>query len=85
MSPLSLELSDSTTESHPVTVKVQHLVPVEEAPDPSSGLYRSNILSDEEFNRSASKGRKIESIKAKYVVGCDGARSWTRKYAVSSV
>ncbi|KAJ7815418.1 FAD binding domain-containing protein [Mycena olivaceomarginata] len=78
MSPLSLELSDSTTESHPVTVKVQHLVPVEEASDPSSGLYRSNILSDEEFNRSASKGGKIESIKAKYVVGCDGARSWTR-------
>ncbi|KAJ7321851.1 FAD binding domain-containing protein [Mycena albidolilacea] len=78
ISPLSLELSDSTTENHPVTVKVQHLIPVEEASDPSSGLYRSNILSDEEFNRSASKGGKIESIKAKYVVGCDGARSWTR-------
>ncbi|KAF7342168.1 3-(3-hydroxy-phenyl)propionate hydroxylase [Mycena venus] len=81
MSPLSLEISDSTTESHPVTVKVQHLIPLEKVSesDPSSGLYRSNILSDEEFDRSASKGGKIETIKAKYVVGCDGARSWTRK------
>ncbi|KAJ7918198.1 FAD binding domain-containing protein [Mycena leptocephala] len=79
MSPLSLEYNDSTTESHPVTVKVQHLIPDEEISDPSSGLYRSNIISDEDFNRSTQQGTKIENIKAKYVVGCDGARSWTRK------
>ncbi|KAJ7236871.1 FAD binding domain-containing protein [Mycena haematopus] len=79
VSPLSLEHSDSITESHPVTVKVQHLIPMEETSDVSSGLYRSNIISDEEFNRSTSQGGKIETIKAKYVVGCDGARSWTRK------
>ncbi|KAJ7737365.1 FAD binding domain-containing protein [Mycena metata] len=79
MSPLSLEYNDSPTESHPVTVKIEHLVPVEDSSDPTSGLYRSNILSDEEFNRSRLRGGKVENIKAKYVVGCDGARSWTRK------
>ncbi|KAF8145967.1 FAD binding domain protein [Mycena galopus ATCC 62051] len=81
MAPVTLEYSDSSTESHPVTVKVQHLIPkegLEASSDISSGLYRSNILSDEEFHRSEARGGKIESIKAKYVVGCDGARSWTR-------
>ncbi|KAJ6481937.1 FAD binding domain-containing protein [Mycena sanguinolenta] len=78
VSPLSLEYSDSPTETHPVTVNVQHLIPLEETVDVSSGLYRSNILSDEEFNRSTAQGGKTETIKAKYVVGCDGARSWTR-------
>ncbi|KAF7366308.1 3-(3-hydroxy-phenyl)propionate hydroxylase [Mycena sanguinolenta] len=79
VSPLSMEHSDSPTETHPVIVKVQHLIPAtDETVDVSSGLYRSNILSDEEFNRSTAKSGKIETIKAKYVVGCDGARSWTR-------
>ncbi|KAJ7015890.1 FAD binding domain-containing protein [Mycena alexandri] len=82
MSPLSLEYSDSPTESHPITVKIEHLVPIEDSSDPASGLYRSNIISDEEFNRSRLRGGKVENIKAKYVVGCDGARSWTRKYVV---
>jgi phenol 2-monooxygenase len=83
MSPLSLEYNDTTTESHPITVKVQHLAPDDEISDPSSGLYRSNIISDEDFSRSTQQGTKIENIKVKYVVGCDGARSWTRKYGLS--
>ncbi|KAJ6562415.1 FAD binding domain-containing protein [Mycena capillaripes] len=79
MSPLSLEYNDSATDSHPIAVKVEHLAPVEDVSDPSSGMYRSNILSDEDFHRSTQDGTKTEIINAKYVVGCDGARSWTRK------
>ncbi|KAJ7165334.1 FAD binding domain-containing protein [Mycena filopes] len=79
ISPLSLEYNDSPTESHPITVQVEHLVPFKDSSDPTSGLYRSNILSDEEFDRSSFRGGKVENIRAKYVVGCDGARSWTRK------
>ncbi|KAK7042192.1 3-propionate hydroxylase [Favolaschia claudopus] len=79
MSPISLEFSDSSAETHPVIVKVQHLAPATETSNGSSGLYRSNIISDEEFHRGfTAQGGQVETIKAKYVVGCDGARSWTR-------
>ncbi|KAJ7173006.1 FAD binding domain-containing protein [Mycena crocata] len=77
MSPLSLEYSD-TPQSHLVTVKVAHLTAHVEESDPSSGLYRSNIISDGSFASSSPQVTKTELIKAKYVVGCDGARSWTR-------
>ncbi|KAJ6597524.1 FAD binding domain-containing protein [Mycena vulgaris] len=80
VSPLSLEYSDSATESHPLTVKLAHLSPVEDSTssDPSSGLYRSNIISNKPSGLSE-KVENIEQIKVKYVVGCDGARSWTRR------
>ncbi|KAJ6469125.1 FAD binding domain-containing protein [Mycena vitilis] len=80
LSPSLLEYTDNETESHPVTVKLEHLAPVEDISNATSGMYRSNILSDEDdLNRSTAQGTKTESIKARYVVGCDGARSWTRK------
>ncbi|KAJ7121127.1 FAD binding domain-containing protein [Mycena epipterygia] len=79
ISPLSLEYTDRTTESHPITVKVAHLSPIDDISDVSSGLYRSNIITDEPSSLPSSKEAKTEEIKAKYVIGCDGARSWTRK------
>ncbi|KAJ7216366.1 FAD binding domain-containing protein [Mycena pura] len=80
ISAVSLECREDPSEAHPITVKVDHLVPSDEAVD-ANGLYRSNILPDELFNSSISQRQvaKTEEIKTKYVVGCDGARSWTRK------
>ena len=49
----------------------------------SDGLFRSNLAGDDVGEMLAqSKGRadvREEVVKAKYVVGCDGAHSWTRK------
>ncbi|KAJ7768580.1 FAD binding domain-containing protein [Mycena maculata] len=77
ISPVSLEYSEDPAETHPITVKLEHLVPVNDSSDASSGLYRSNIISQSVETPSAGV-EKTEEIKAKYVVGCDGARSWTR-------
>ncbi|KAJ7443884.1 FAD binding domain-containing protein [Mycena galericulata] len=79
ISPLSLEYNDDNpAESHPITVKLAHLVPLDDkSPDASSGLYRSNIISMPDA--PAAQVERVEELKAKYVVGCDGARSWTRK------
>jgi phenol 2-monooxygenase len=46
------------------------------------GLDRSNILSedwDDLTIKSRSRHTKTEVVKAKYLIGCDGAHSWTRK------
>ncbi|KAJ7481887.1 FAD binding domain-containing protein [Mycena latifolia] len=75
--PLSLEHTDST---RPMMVKLAHLAPTEGSSDPASGLYRSNIISNGHPGLRSPPGvSKTEELKVKYVVGCDGARSWTRK------
>lgn len=48
-----------------------------------NGLFRSNLLTDDEFDAkpvgAAVAGGEEEIVQAKFVVGCDGARSWVRK------
>jgi phenol 2-monooxygenase len=47
-----------------------------------NGLDRSNLLPDDWddlIQRSRSHQAKVEIVKAKYLIGCDGAHSWTRK------
>lgn len=47
-----------------------------------NGLDRSNLLVDDWddlIQRSRSHQAKVEIVKAKYLIGCDGAHSWTRK------
>lgn len=84
-----LDPSDLTNSSYPIKVTLRHLSEEESAPitvgsvaATSNGLFRSNLLSDDEFD-AASKARTTpgleETFDAKYVVGCDGARSWVRK------
>ena len=92
--PLSLSLDESTAEdpdAYPVTIKLRHLTEVEAAPAQAAaapgagkagdGLFRSNLAPDDtdELVRSTSgmEGRE-EVVRAKYVVGCDGAHSWVR-------
>lgn len=77
ISPVSLEFADDAMAGRPIAVKLAHLVPAVDGSDPASGLYRSNIISNEPGLPSSVS--KTEEINVKYVVGCDGARSWTRK------
>lgn len=88
--PLSLSLDESLLEdpeAHPVTVKLRHLSEEEARPEQAGGpvqdgLFRSNIVGDDtEDLRKRISGLEGEEevLRAKYVVGCDGAHSWTRK------
>lgn len=50
----------------------------------SDGLFRSNLAADDtdDLIRNAEKNTRadqVESIKAKFLVGCDGAHSWVRR------
>lgn len=80
-------------DAYPITVKVRHLSEEESNPTAykgdtnggtRSGLFRSSLLSagEEEKlykNGDGSTPPQVETIKAKYLVGCDGAHSWTRR------
>ncbi|KAK8873572.1 FAD binding domain-containing protein [Apiospora arundinis] len=89
--PTSLEVDEAAAEdedAYPVTVTLRHLTEEEATPTQklsnlSDGLFRSNLADDDVGAMlSQSKGRadvREEVVKAKYVVGCDGAHSWTRK------
>ena len=71
---------------------LQHLTDEEANPEQSSatngaaksdGLFRSNMAADdtqELLNKAATKSRagSKEIVRAKYMIGCDGAHSWTR-------
>ncbi|KAK4183381.1 putative monooxygenase [Podospora australis] len=86
------ELAIQDEGEFPVRVKLRYLTE-EEAATPqvragskdaaTDGLFRSNLLGedDEDSLISQSKARqgKSEVVNAKYVIGCDGARSWTRR------
>ena len=78
---------------YPITVKLRALSD-EEANPPSlsvteadhnavaSGVFRGDLLQDdwnELIASSKKKDTKTEIVKTKYLIGCDGAHSWTRK------
>lgn len=91
--PTSLTIDESkvnSNEAYPVKVTLQHLTEEESTPkqQPTAskvpdGLYRSNLTQEDDepdlISKSESRPGKSEIIHAKYVLGCDGARSWTRK------
>lgn len=78
---------------HPITVELRHLSEEEATPQQSAtsangsavadGLFRSNMAADdnEELIRQSqlnAKANTKETVKAKFMVGCDGAHSWVR-------
>ncbi|RVD87912.1 uncharacterized protein DFL_002115 [Arthrobotrys flagrans] len=72
--------------AYPVTLKLQHLTDEQATPNQGNnipnGLFRSNLTADDTddlIRKSLGKEGTEETIRAKYVVGCDGAHSWTRK------
>ncbi|GAA5828717.1 hypothetical protein JCM11251_005849 [Rhodosporidiobolus azoricus] len=80
-------LNDYSSSSYPITVTLRHLTEEESTPTQvgavPNGLYRSNLMSDDEADIAAGKSfeaaGKEETVRAKFVIGCDGARSWVRK------
>ena len=91
LQPTTLSVDDSTDASHPVTVVLRHLSEDESTLQQSgtvpNGLFRSNIITEAELAEGVREEERLgekggewdEVLKAKYVVGCDGARSWVRK------
>ncbi|KAI0123613.1 FAD binding domain-containing protein [Xylariales sp. AK1849] len=89
--PTALSIDESIAgddDAFPVTVTLRHLseeeaTPTQRLSNLSDGLFRSNLADDDVGEMLAqSKGRagaREETVRAKYVVGCDGAHSWTRK------
>ncbi|KAB8290040.1 hypothetical protein EYC80_010366 [Monilinia laxa] len=80
--------------AYPIEVILQHLKDSQSNPEQdqatadgasvSDGLFRSNMAADdtEELLNKAHKNGLAgtsEKIKAKYMIGCDGAHSWTRR------
>ena len=58
---------DSTRDEYPITLKVRH----------ATKITRSEATNSVN-GHSEGESEQIEVIKAKYLLGCDGARSWTR-------
>ncbi|KAH9905888.1 FAD binding domain-containing protein [Xylariomycetidae sp. FL2044] len=92
--PSSLEIDEHSTadddddDVYPVRVTLRHLTEEEATPTQrlsnlGDGLFRSNLAGDDVAQMlTQSAGRRDHSeevVRAKYVVGCDGAHSWTRK------
>lgn len=76
---------DVTTTEYPITVTLRHTPPAltdgTNGKDSKSGLYRSNLFApaNEESKPVTNDNATEETVRARYMVGCDGARSWVRK------
>ncbi|OHW97253.1 phenol hydroxylase [Colletotrichum incanum] len=91
--PESLEIDESKVNddsAYPVTVKLRQLSEEEATPPQVAnaskvpdGLFRSNLVQDDDeedlIKKSQARAGASEIVHAKYVIGCDGARSWTRR------
>lgn len=80
-------------DAYPIEVVLQHLTEDEANPaqskqtangGPADGLFRSNMAADDTedlLNKAAvnSRAGSTETVRAKYLIGCDGAHSWVRK------
>ncbi|KAF7714898.1 Phenol 2-monooxygenase (NADPH) [Penicillium ucsense] len=82
----------SDPDAHPIAVTLRTLSDEEANPSSlhaeggpqkvASGVARGSLLQDdweELVSKSRAKETRTEIVRCKYVVGCDGAHSWTRK------
>lgn len=83
-SPTASALSDSPDDR--IFVQLRHLTeaeakPAQFSPMAADGLFRSNIFENDELD-AAPKGlpekELVEEVRCRYIIGTDGARSWTR-------
>ncbi|KAG2009199.1 hypothetical protein GB937_007976 [Aspergillus fischeri] len=84
------ETLENSGDAYPITVTLRTLSEEEANPSPAhggsggarNGLFRSNITPDDWddlIKKSKERPGNVETVKAKYLIGCDGAHSWTRK------
>ncbi|RLL96058.1 hypothetical protein CFD26_106069 [Aspergillus turcosus] len=83
------ETLESSGDVYPITVTLRTLSEEEASPSSTggsggvrNGLFRSNITPDDWddlIKKSKERPGNVETVKAKYLIGCDGAHSWTRK------
>ncbi|KAK5947616.1 hypothetical protein PMZ80_001769 [Knufia obscura] len=82
-------------DAYPLTVQLRHLTEEEATPTQKAtlangqsivdGLFRSNLSADDTqdvinlSNSIADKAGRTETVKAKYMLGADGAHSWVRQ------
>lgn len=72
---------------YPIKVSLRYLseeaaMPKQSGLGVSDGLYRSSLAKDDTedmLRRSRRSNGETELVKTKYLVGCDGAHSWTRQ------
>lgn len=88
IAPTGLQIDEESLENpqaYPVRLTLRHLTEQEiaELPKvsvPAAGDFGINPGDEKELERrTTSKEGTEEVVHAKYVFGCDGARSWTRK------
>lgn len=91
--PESLVIDESKVDdasTYPVTIKLRTLTEEEATPQQqvdgskvTDGIYRSNLTNEDDeedlIKKSQARAGASEIVHAKYVIGCDGARSWTRR------
>ncbi|CAD6588281.1 MAG: hypothetical protein ASARMPREDX12_003221 [Alectoria sarmentosa] len=88
--PEQLEIDHSKAEddhAYPIKVKIRHLdddeaTPAQNGTNVPDGLFRSSLAKDDTddlIRQSRGKEGTTELIHAKYMIGCDGAHSWTRR------
>lgn len=90
--PQKLELDESKAEdnsAYPVKIELRYMredesVPLQFGHKVENGLFRSNLQTQEEEDShyALPEGMEpdmVETVHAKYVIGCDGGHSWVRR------
>ena len=88
--PEALHLDSTMSEDnnvYPIEVQIRHLdadeaTPAQKRTNISDGLFRSSLGKDDTkdlLRRSQKRSGSTETIRTKYMIGCDGAHSWTRQ------
>ena len=79
---------ENNPHNYPIQLTLRTLSDIEANPPPAPGAFggrdviaKGNLLDDEVHQESGTSGSPghVELVKAKYVIGCDGAHSWLRQ------
>ncbi|PYI29863.1 putative phenol 2-monooxygenase [Aspergillus indologenus CBS 114.80] len=77
---------ESDPQAYPITLRLRTLSEEEASPAPAHGIsdrsLNHSVNVDDQMDTIQHRKHKVgtvETLKAKYVIGCDGAHSWTRK------
>lgn len=88
--PEQLEIDHSRAEddhAYPIKIKIRYLdddeaTPMQNSTNVPDGLFRSSLSKDDTddlIRKSRGKEKSTEVVRSKYMIGCDGAHSWTRQ------